>query len=389
MRPARCPLPDQCCLAPLHTIISTLVLLFIALAISGTVAAQTLPSGAYGFVINSNYSDPATQGGAAILGLMNFNGKGAVSGPYTLELGSGGSGAEQTITGNFTGTYSSNPEGNGTISLALEDMDLTLAMVIANHELQLVVTDCVGSFCNLGDSVMSGIGVAEFVGSSVTATKQSLNGSYGMQSTKSSPTPSTSIEVWTFDGAGNISMSGTDVTPGPKLVTGTSLGTYTVNANGTGIITIPPQNGQPSGKAFAFVITSYPSELLVLQTIRPGNGVEYLTGQLQATAQATVSPIAITYPAQTVGTTSAAKAVTLKNNLSTALTVKTFAFTGTDSSDFAVSSTTCRANLAMKSTCSISVVFKPKATGTRTATLNVTDSANNSPQTVSLSGTGD
>jgi hypothetical protein len=30
----------------------------------------------------------------------------------------------------------------------------------------------------------------------------------------------------------------------------------------------------------------------------------------------------------------------------------------------------------------------PQATGARTATLNVNDSANNSPQTVSLTGTG-
>jgi hypothetical protein len=34
------------------------------------------------------------------------------------------------------------------------------------------------------------------------------------------------------------------------------------------------------------------------------------------------------------------------------------------------------------------VTFKPTATGPRSATLNVNDSANNSPQTVSLTGTG-
>jgi hypothetical protein len=34
------------------------------------------------------------------------------------------------------------------------------------------------------------------------------------------------------------------------------------------------------------------------------------------------------------------------------------------------------------------VTFTPTATGTRTATLNVNDSANNSPQQVSLTGTG-
>src|SRR5439155_691105 len=36
----------------------------------------------------------------------------------------------------------------------------------------------------------------------------------------------------------------------------------------------------------------------------------------------------------------------------------------------------------------ISVTFRPTAGGSRTGTLTVTDSANNSPQTASLSGTG-
>jgi hypothetical protein len=178
-----------CSLNPCRATVFAAALVSFALALTGTVAAETLPVGAYGFVINATFSDPSTQGGIAILGLMNFNGKGNVSGPYTLEMGSGGSGPQENITGTFTGTYSSNPEGSGTVSIALEHMDLTLAMVMENHGLQLVVTDCVGSFCTLGGAVMSGIGIAEFVGSPVTATKQSLNGSYGLQSTKSSPTP--------------------------------------------------------------------------------------------------------------------------------------------------------------------------------------------------------
>jgi hypothetical protein len=179
------------------------------------------------------------------------------------------------------------------------------------------------------------------------------------------------------------------VEPGPTTLSGTVLGSYAVNSNGTGTITTPPQMAQSAGKTYSFVITNYPSELLVLQTNRPGDGVSYLTGQLQTTAQATVSPIALTYAAQSVGTTSVAKTVTLENNLSTALTLKTFTFTGTDPGDFEVSAHTCGATLAAKSSCTISVVFKPKATGRRTATLNVSDNANNSPQTVSLNGTGE
>jgi hypothetical protein len=103
--------------------------------------------------------------------------------------------------------------------------------------------------------------------------------------------------------------------------------------------------------------------------------------------QATVSPTSLTFAAQKVGTTSAAKNVTLTNNLNTVLTVNTITFTGANPGDFGETNT-CGGNLAAKSRCTISVTFKPTATGTRTATMNVNDSANNSPQTVSLTGTG-
>ena len=78
----------------------------------------------------------------------------------------------------------------------------------------------------------------------------------------------------------------------------------------------------------------------------------------------------------------------LTNNLSTALTVGAADITGADTGDFAISSTTCGASLAAKGKCTFSVTFTPGAKGTRTATLQDNDSANNSPQTVSLTGTG-
>jgi hypothetical protein len=56
---------------------------------------------------------------------------------------------------------------------------------------------------------------------------------------------------------------------------------------------------------------------------------------------------------------------------------------------FAVSTTTCGSSLAKKTKCTISVVFKPTGTGATEGSLSVSDSANNSPQTSSLKGTGD
>jgi probable HAF family extracellular repeat protein len=103
--------------------------------------------------------------------------------------------------------------------------------------------------------------------------------------------------------------------------------------------------------------------------------------------QVTWAPTALTFANQTVGTTSAAKVITLTNNLSTALGISGYSFTGADPGDFAQTDT-CGGSVPAKGKCTISVTFTPHATGTRTATLDVNDGANNAPQTVSLKGTG-
>jgi hypothetical protein len=55
--------------------------------------------------------------------------------------------------------------------------------------------------------------------------------------------------------------------------------------------------------------------------------------------------------------------------------------------DFAQTNT-CAASLAAHATCTISVTFKPTATGNRTGNIPLHDNAANSPQMVDLSGKG-
>jgi type 1 fimbria pilin len=75
----------------------------------------------------------------------------------------------------------------------------------------------------------------------------------------------------------------------------------------------------------------------------------------------------------------------LRNNQPTALTGITYS----TAPPFAISTSTCGTTLDSKKSCTISVTFSPTETGVATGTLTVTDSANDSPQTVTLSGTGD
>jgi hypothetical protein len=99
---------------------------------------------------------------------------------------------------------------------------------------------------------------------------------------------------------------------------------------------------------------------------------------------ATLTPATATYASQAEGTTSAAKTFTLTNDQPVALNNIVISTTG----DFAVSATTCTTSLAAKGKCLISVTFAPTAAGARAGQLSVSDSASNSPQTVTLSGTG-
>ncbi len=104
--------------------------------------------------------------------------------------------------------------------------------------------------------------------------------------------------------------------------------------------------------------------------------------------QVSLSPTALAFGNQADGSSSAPKNVTLTNNTSTALPISSVATTGTNSGEFAVSSNTCGASVGGHSSCKISVTFEPVTPGAKTASLTITDSANNSPQSVSLTGTG-
>ncbi len=101
-----------------------------------------------------------------------------------------------------------------------------------------------------------------------------------------------------------------------------------------------------------------------------------------------VSPTSLKFANTKVGTTSAAKIVTITNSLPATLSISGIAPAGTNAGDFAVQTTTCGATLGAGSKCSVVVAFTPTGTGSRVATLSISDAAVTSPQTVALSGTG-
>jgi len=97
-----------------------------------------------------------------------------------------------------------------------------------------------------------------------------------------------------------------------------------------------------------------------------------------------LSPGTLDFGNISVGTSAATQPVRVQNNGNAALTINQISASG----DYAVASDDCGSSLAPSAACSINVAFTPSATGTRPGTLQVTDNAPNSPQAVTLTGTG-
>ncbi len=121
-----------------------------------------------------------------------------------------------------------------------------------------------------------------------------------------------------------------------------------------------------------------------------------LTG-IGATSVPTINfmPMSLTFAGQGVGTNSAPSTITITNSGNGPLLIKGLGFTGPNAGDFGFPSTFTLPTPASPITvpantgsATIPVIFQPTASGLRSAMLAITDNANFSPQSVSLSGTG-
>lgn len=112
-----------------------------------------------------------------------------------------------------------------------------------------------------------------------------------------------------------------------------------------------------------------------------GTQTAVLTGTGAKPPTDTLAPLSLSFPATVVGQPSSAMIVTLTNSGDLPLTAISVAASG----PFQASSA-CGGQLAAQSSCAITVVFNPTATGVQSGTLTVTDALRT--QTVALSGTG-
>lgn len=123
-----------------------------------------------------------------------------------------------------------------------------------------------------------------------------------------------------------------------------------------------------------------PGTLVVVDTSAGGPETVPLTATVSAVK---VVPSSLTFPAQAVGTTSAARTISVTNTGDAALTIPRI------SADSSFSETnTCGSSLDSQASCTISVTFSPGQKGPFSGVVRIFDNDNTSPQQIKVSGTG-
>jgi FG-GAP-like repeat/Abnormal spindle-like microcephaly-assoc'd, ASPM-SPD-2-Hydin/FG-GAP repeat len=110
----------------------------------------------------------------------------------------------------------------------------------------------------------------------------------------------------------------------------------------------------------------------------------YVSILLNATQPVSISPLNVSYGSETVGSKKS-ETVILTNDEAASLAISSVTIGGTDAGDFSETNN-CGSSRKAGWDCTITVTFKPTATGTRSATLTIKDGAGT--QTVALNGTG-
>lgn len=175
-----------------------------------------------------------------------------------------------------------------------------------------------------------------------------------------------------------------------------------------GFTSVPPYFADPSGsfnygfgsdQNTAIAYTVDPQTGYFLQTANSPFTIPQISGSLTFSIppgqqgvsgpSATLSATNLSFGSLQTGSSSMPQSITLTSNGGEALSVTSITLGGTDPSQFAESDT-CQIPSVLQLTkfCSISITFMPTNTGSLQATLIITDTAPDSPQTIQLTGTG-
>ena len=309
----------------------------------------------------------------------------AVSGPYTetnncTTVAVGGS---CTVTVGFKPTASGANPGTLTITSNANNSPTT-ASLSGNG---------IGSTTNLA---LAGTMTASSTASGFPATNANDgNTSSYWESTDGAAYPQT----LTANLGQSYPLGSATVTLPPSTAWGTRTETFSVlgSTNGTSWTTLVPSAGYTlnpaTGNTVSFSLPSGVNDQYLQLSFTGNTGwsaaqvseFEIFPGSGSSTGSATLnaSPTAVAFGSEAVGSTSAAQSVTVSNTGSVAAAVSSIS----TAAPFAETNT-CGTSIAAGASCTVSVTFKPTASGAASGSLTVASNATNSSLSVGLSGTG-
>jgi hypothetical protein len=211
-------------------------------------------------------------------------------------------------------------------------------------------------------------------GTGTAATFSAASLSFGIQPTGSASAAKT--ETVTNAGVGSLNIF-------TIAVRGANAGDFAKSSDNCTGIAVPPNGTCTVSVTFSPAATGNRSATLAFSDNAAGSPqAVYLTG-MGVSFPVLISPSALTFAGQAVGSISSSQAVTLNNLGSTA-----FGITGVSASGDFSQTNNCPASLGSGATCTIQAVFTPTMTGSRYGTLSIGFAGQSAAQTVSLTGTG-
>jgi len=326
------------------------------------------PGSAYVFVQNgttwTQQAELSASHGAANdffgYSVMVMDGTVMVGGPNHAISSHGGQGAAYVYVG-----------GSGTWS---EQAELTASDGAAGDFFGFVAisgsTVVVGADCHPASPTACGPGAAYVFVSGTTAPSYSLTASPSNLSVAQGSQGTSTITITPVNGfSGTVLLSASGLPDGvteafnPNPATSTSTLTLTASGTtttGTATVTVTGTSG------------SLTETTTLALTVTPPQPV------------GVVSPTSLNFGSVPVGTTSPEKVVALENTGNATMVVSSVSVSG----PFAVAVNKCQNGVKVGTHCNVWVTYTPLAVENDIGTLTFTDNASNSPQSVSLSGTG-
>jgi MBG domain (YGX type)/Abnormal spindle-like microcephaly-assoc'd, ASPM-SPD-2-Hydin/Beta-propeller repeat len=308
----------------------------------------------------------------------------ANNGTATLAISSGGI---SIVPGAGTGasifTITSNGCGSSVAMNASCTINVSFAPAAAtSYSATLQVVDNSGNVTGTTQtSALSGTGVGTPI-ASLTASVPFGNVNEGSKQTATATISNT--------GLASLTVSAIAILPGTNsadfTITSTTCGSLPATVAASSSCLVNLSFAPSTGAAESATLQVTDNSGLVTGSTQTSS----LTGTGVPIPIVSLSQSSYSFPAINEGASETSPTFTISNTGTASLNPLAVTIMGTNAGDFTFASDTCSSSLANGSSCAVSVTFKPTAVpaGAESAYINIADNAANSPQTISLTGTG-